>query len=419
MSLMKNIIIYNQNTNEKSRIHLDELGCEITDKIEIIYDRYIFSEDNLDYLSQAIGIDKNEIDTKRKLKRKLHGELGMDKTRDLFMSSPAMDNIISELLSQGIIKNQYKLSSFGNYKEPGLSKQVFDNCLYGKDEIEYYNAKVIQAKTYYKVSNGESLFIFNKQSLECSPKYNEILELDGISFPEIINDDNTKNARYVKRCINKLVAKGKEIKINDASDSDYDYLINVDEEAMRFSISSDLAYYYYEIEASGHPKNCYLEMNDSYNDKKEIYGRILEHLFLVSQIINKDGEEFASELSAGFGSYYEDEAYKEHNEFIDYSLSSLSEGDFISSFLFYEGKSFDEEIERLKQHKDGLQKREKDREDKLLSQKVPDKVIADMLEIEDNITRVEEKYDDALINTVCQLKNKFGTTENLLNKFIK
>lgn len=305
-------------------------------------------------------------------------------------------------------------------KDKGISKYKFEYCFYGYDDDEciLYNANVIEVPLIY-VIGGTSFSMFT------SARDSDYKKLDGVTTPDIKNADNAKNIRYVKKWMNRVAAQGNKIELSN--NDDYEYLVNVDHESLANTIANDLAYYFYYIDADRKSEVCYLEMNNSYEDKQNIFGRLLEHLFLSSQIINKDGREYQKELSARlfetahdlYSDYYQED---DRSEFMENKIFNLISANkvFSTDNLYSTRDTFSSKINEIQKDIRSVESIHKSGEDDLLSlDRLSDEVASRLLEISSNCMNVEKQFLQMKINTFQQLQDKFGTVENMFKELKK
>lgn len=425
MSKIKDILLKDENHSEKSRIMSSTVSISEANAkaIKNIYFNNLIDEENVNYLAEALGIDKDRLNTTTKLKNRLqsveiHNKFSNEEIASIFVNMPAMSNIINELLFKGIIKEQYKLSPNGKKeKDKGISKYKFEYCFYGYDDDKciLYNANVIEVPLIY-VIGGTSFSMFT------NARDSDYKKLDGVTTPDIKNADNAKNIRYVKKWMNRVAAQGNKIELSN--NDDYEYLVNVDHESLANTIANDLAYYFYYIDADRKSEVCYLEMNNSYEDKQNIFGRLLEHLFLSSQIINKDGREYQKELSARlfetvhdpYSDYYQED---DRNEFMENKIFNLISANkvFSTDNLYSTRDTFGSKINEIQKDIRSVESIHKSGEDDLLSlDRLSDEVASRLLEISSNCMNVEKQFLQMKINTFRQLQDKFGAVENMFKE---
>lgn len=428
MSKIKDILLKDESHSEKSRIMSSAISISKANAkaIKNIYFNNLMNEDNVNYLVEALEIDKDRLNTTTKLKNRLqseeiHNKFSNEEIANIFTNMPAMSNIANELLSKGIIQEQYKLSPNGEKeRDEGIDKYKLEHCFYGYDDDEciLYNANVVEVPLIY-VIGGTDFSMFT------SARNSDYKKLDGVTTPDIKNADNAKNIKYVKEWMNRVAARGNKIELSN--NDDYEYLVNVYCESLANTIANDLAYYFYYIDANRKSEVCYLEMNNSYEDKQNIFSRLLEHLFLSSQIINKDGREYQKELSADqfeavhnlYSDYYQEDDRREFMENKIFYLAGAHKV-FSTDDLYSTKDTFGSKINEIQKDIRSVESIHKTGEDALLSlDRLSDEVVSRLLEISSNCMNVEKQFLQMQINTFRQLQDKFGTVENLFKELKK
>lgn len=423
MSEIKDVII--RNGHEQSRIShkVFKIGESESDVIKDIYLNAIVSEDNLNYLINNLDLevdDITKINTVRKLKKRIKnsksdGNYTFYDVVGAFKDMPAMDVIINELLSKGIVKQQYKLVSNGKTER---EKQIitYDNCYGCCSDISLFKARIEDLPLIVSYNNYGEIEL----NAHIVSGYSKSFKFDDITIPNIVNDDNKRNKAASKRILNKIFLKGKKLELSN-DDNYYNYLVNINEDMMANSIAHDLAYYFSIIEAKGFPENCYFEMNDSYGDKKVIGSRLLEHLFLFAKITNTNGDEYESFLINGTDKRHNKKSEENKNHrFLNENIYDL-----LCAVSFYnlaeikatsdECNSFDDLLQKLKESINESNRRHKEIEDKVLLESLSDKDVMNIFEVSNNCKQIEQEYLNKLIETTQQLKDRFNTPLDMIN----
>lgn len=429
----------------ESRIIKSNFDSFYKKHVENYYEKYFCSEENLNYL-RSLGVDLPDNSyTMVKLRNKIQPYKrnndvfgSREVLADALMESSILDDLVNDLLSNGIIKNEYFLKNNGKKWKHTVYRTDFDEMItrYSSHDASttIYNSEIEMQQAYASIDCYKSIDIFGENKDLHNIAKNNVILLEGITIPIINNTHGEEDIKYAFRLLKKLMPKGYDLVISN-DNNDYDYLVEADNDTIKQAIIGDVSYYLYTRIASGFPENTFFEMNNSHDDINSYAGRLLEHLFAYAIITDIDGNEYQSDISKSIpqlksrGQVINHQNRDWDNE-IEFRSGVSSE--IVSAFNFQDQAWIDGKDIEIENDEDFDKIREKIRnklifiedkftklEDEILNLDISDKLVIDIMDVLNNTKDHHHQYLNEVLNMIDQLKAKFGSFEELKSVLLK